>query len=54
MALGHGSKKSISCEQGVTPPLNSEVSNANTKTCISLIFVTQYIQINLCQSCGVV
>lgn len=32
MALGHGSKKSISCDQGVTPAsLIDGVSNANTE-----------------------
>lgn len=32
MALGQGSKKSISCDQGVTPAsLNNAVSNANTE-----------------------
>jgi len=30
MALGHGSKKSISCDQGVTPAsMDGGVSNSN-------------------------
>lgn len=54
MALGHGSKKSVSCDQVVIPaPLDNGVSNACTTRIIRYISLTVFglIYVNLVEVC---